>query len=430
MKLFISLLLIVLTACHEKNEHKTVICIPVYGQSLAIGVEATRITDFDSLANYADGRIVTENMDHHFGYFDINPYKQFIKKILHHQNRSYELSVYSMAQWLADHTGEDTLICIFPGGQDGTIIANLGKGSAPYQKFIKDIETAYKSAQNKGWTFEMPALCWMQGETDINSYPGTNYRELFLKFSKDINDDVKRITGQKKDVEIICYQANALTRAPYFNALSYNCPETEVPQAQLELVCDHPSFYASGPVYPNDCVNEIIHIDGVSQKKHGMLAALSAIDILKHQKHLRGLLPKKAQCHDKEVVVDFNIPCPPLTFDTIQVINPSHYGFSVITRDNRDIVEQVILQDDRVHLICSESPMGCRVRYAINGDKMKSGRLHGPRGNLRDSQGDSITITIQGKTFPIHNWCYQFDMPIETDIGVTKQKLSQNLDNS
>ena len=104
------------------------------------------------------------------------------------------------------------------------------------------------------------------------------------------------------------------------------------------------------------------------------------------------------------------------------MINPGHYGFSVITRDNRDIVEQVILQDDRVHLICSESPMGCRVRYAINGEKMKSGRLHGPRGNLRDSQGDSITITIQGEPYPIHNWCYQFDMPIETDIDVTKQK--------
>ena len=29
--------------------HKTVICIPVYGQSLALGEEAARITDFDSL---------------------------------------------------------------------------------------------------------------------------------------------------------------------------------------------------------------------------------------------------------------------------------------------------------------------------------------------------------------------------------------------
>ena len=413
-KLLIILLVIFgFISCNNDAEHKTVICIPVYGQSLALGVEADRITDFDSLANYADGRIVTENMDHHFGYFDLNAFKQFAKKLLRHQNRSFELTVYCMAEWLADHTGKDTIICIFPGGQDGTIVANLGKGSAPYQKFIEDIETAYKSAHHKGWSFEMPALCWMQGETDINSYPGTNYRELFLQFSKDINDDVKRITGQKKDVEIICYQANALTRAPYFNALSYNCSETEVPQAQMELVRDHPSFHASGPTYPYDCVNEIIHIDGISQKKHGILVALSAMDILKRQKNTRGLLPTKVECHDMEVIIDFSIPCPPLTLDTIEVTNPGNYGFSIITPDNRDIVRSVSVQDNHIRILCDESPKGCRVRYAVNGDYMKSGRLHGPRGNLRDSQGDSLILSIQGKDYPIHNWCYQFDMPIE-----------------
>lgn len=413
-KLLIILLVIFgFISCNNNAEHKTVICIPVYGQSLALGVEADRITDFDSLANYADGRIVTENMDHHFGYFDLDAFKQFAKKLLRHQNQSFELTVYSMAEWLADHTGKDTIICIFPGGQDGTIIANLGKGSAPYQKFIKDIETAYKSAHNKGWSFELPALCWMQGETDINSYPGTNYRELFLKFSKDINDDVKCITGQQKDVEIICYQANALTRAPYFNALSYNCIETEVPQAQMELVRDHPSFHASGPTYPYDCVNDIIHIDGISQKKHGILVALSAMDILKHQKNTRGILPTKVECHDMEVIINFSIPCPPLTLDTIEVTNPGNYGFSIITPDNRDIVRSVSIQDNYIRILCDESPKGCRVRYAVNGDKMKSGRLHGPRGNLRDSQGDSLILSIQGKDYPIHNWCYQFDMPIE-----------------
>lgn len=413
-KLLIILLVIFgFISCNNDLEHKTVICIPVYGQSLALGVEADRITDFDSLANYADGRIVTEDMDHHFGYFDLNAFKQFAKKLLRHQNRSFELTVYCMAEWLADHTGKDTIICIFPGGQDGTIVANLGKGSAPYQKFIEDIETAYKSAHHKGWSFEMPALCWMQGETDINSYPGTNYRELFLQFSKDINDDVKRITGQKKDVEIICYQANALTRAPYFNALSYNCSETEVPQAQMELVRDHPSFHASGPTYPYDCVNDIIHIDGISQKKHGILVALSAMDILKRQKNTRGLLPTKVECHDMEVIIDFSIPCPPLTLDTIEVTNPGNYGFSIITPDNRDIVRSVSVQDNHIRILCDESPKGCRVRYAVNGDKMKSGRLHGPRGNLRDSQGDSLILSIQGKDYPIHNWCYQFDMPIE-----------------
>lgn len=422
MKWGIFLMIIVLTACRETNEHKTVICIPVYGQSLAIGVEAIRITDFDSLANYADGRIVTENIDHHFGYFDINPLKQFVKRILRYQKRSNELTVYSMAEVIAEHTGKDTLICIFPCGRDGTVIADLGKGSEPYTKFLHDIETAYQSAKEHGWDFVMPALCWMQGETDMTSYPGTDYRQLFLQFVKDINHDVKHITGQQQNVEIICYQSNPITRACNFNPLAYDCSETSVPETQLELVRDHPAFHASGPTYPYDIVNDVIHIDGTSQKKHGVLVALAALDILKRQKHQRGLLPRKVQYHDKEVIIDFNIPYPPLTLDTIQVTNPGHYGFSVITPDNRDIVEHVFLQDDQVHLKCCESPMECCVRYAINGEKMKSGRLYGPRGNLRDSQGDSITITIQGKTFPIHNWCYQFDMPIETDIGVTKQK--------
>ena len=400
-------------SCHDSDKHKTVICIPVYGQSLAIGEDAIRVTSFDSLANYAGGRIVTENMDHHFGYFDINPFKQFIKKCLRYQKRSFELTIYGMAEVIADNTGEDTLVCIFPGGQDGTVIANLSKGSRPYNKLLHDIKTAYRSAKDRGWDFMMPALCWMQGETDVTSYPGTDYRKLFLQFFKDINHDVKDITGQKENVEIICYQSNPVTRAKDFNPLAYHCSETSVPETQLELVRDYLSFHASGPTYPYDFVNEIIHIDGAGQKRHGVLVALAALDILNHKRNLRGLLPLKARGYNNEVLIDFNIPDPPLTLDTIQVTNPGHYGFSVITPDNRDIVEKISLQDGQIHLICFEPPEDCRVRYAVNGVKMKSGRLHGPRGNLRDSQGDSITITVQGQTFPIHNWCYQFDMPIE-----------------
>ena len=58
--LYILFIVLALVSCQNTDEHKTVICIPVYGQSLALGVEAQRVTDFDSLANYANGRIVTE----------------------------------------------------------------------------------------------------------------------------------------------------------------------------------------------------------------------------------------------------------------------------------------------------------------------------------------------------------------------------------
>ena len=403
----------VFLSCQNFDESKTVICIPVYGQSLALGIDADRITNLDSLANYADGRIVTENMDHQFGYYNLNELKLFFQKAFHYQKHAYELTSYGMAQYLANKTGKDTLICIFPGGSDGTIISHLGKDTKPYKKLLHDIKTAYQSAIDKGLSFEIPALCWMQGETDVNSYPGTNYRELLLQFTKDINNDVKLITKQQKDIEIICYQTNAITRANQFNPLAYHCIETEVPQAQLELVRDNPAFHASGPVYPYDCVNEIIHIDGLGQKRHGVLVALTALDIIKNQKNKRGLLPVKAKCHDTEIVIDFQVPSPPLVFDTIQVAKADCFGFSVITPDNRNIAKAISINGNKIHIRCSEPAHKCRVRYAVNGEYMKSGRLHGPRGNLRDSQGDSLSIKIQEKDYPVYNWCYQFDMPIE-----------------
>ena len=134
--LLLIVICIVLTACHEYKDNKIVICIPVYGQSLALGEEAERLTNFDSLTAYADGRIVTENLNHSFGYFENDNIKHWIKKTVGYQKRAYELSVYKMAQVIADQLGEDTLICIFPGGQGATAIANLSKGTLPYKRFI------------------------------------------------------------------------------------------------------------------------------------------------------------------------------------------------------------------------------------------------------------------------------------------------------
>ncbi len=404
---------LLLVSCHQGYEHKTIVCIPVYGQSLALGEEAIRITDFDSLAKYDDGRIVTENLDHDYGYFDNDDLKHFAKKMVRYQKRAFELTIYSMAKMLADNTGKDTLICTFPGGQGATTIAYLGKGSEPYQEFIEDIQTAYEEAKERDWDFIMPALCWMQGETDVTDYPGTDYHQLFLQLIEDINHDVKSITGQEQDVEIICYQTGPVTRAKKFNALAYECPETAIPQGMLELVRDNPRYHASGPMYPYNFVREAIHIDGIGHQQHGILVALAALDIIHHQKQPRGLLPTKVTSKGHEVIVEYNTPCPPLTIDTIQVAKADNYGFSVITPDNRDIALSISIQDNEIHIQCSELPDSCRVRYAVNGEARKTGRLHGPRGNLRDSQGDSLTINIQGKPYPVHNWSWQYDIEIE-----------------
>ncbi len=398
--------------CSNNEQHgtKIVICIPVYGQSLALGEEAVRITDFDSLRYSYDGRIITENLDYNFGYFDGQEWVQELKKLLHYKKRSYELSIYGMAESLATQLGEDTIICIFPGGAGMSSIQQLNKATDPYNKFLSEIEKAYYKAKQLGWSFIIPAICWMQGETDIIDYTNNDYKRLLKQFCTDINIDIKAITHQKEDIRMICYQSNVLTRAVNFDSNNYDCVEMKTAQAIVDIIKEDSLFWASGPTYPYSFINEKLHIDAIGQQHIGYLDAIAVMSLLKGKKKTYGLIPLSVSPDGNDVLIHMNVPCPPLVIDTISVLPVEHYGFSVISEKNENILSSVKIEGDTIRLTCSKSVLNCRVRYAVNGEKMKSGRLHGPRGNLRDSQGDKLSFCIEGKRYFLNNWCYQFDI--------------------
>ena len=394
--------------------HKTVICIPVYGQSYALGEEAKRITNYDSLRINYDGRIVTEKMNYVFGYFDHSSrLKQFVKRLLHYDRKAFELSVYGMAESLITELGNDTILCIFPGGHGLTDIKGLMKPVGPYMKFIEEIDHAYQRAQELGWDFQIPAVCWMQGESDIADYPNTDYKELFHQMYNDLNTDIKQITHQTNDIRIICYQSSALTKGDRFKNNNYSGTESKTPKIQMELVRDDSMIWAMGPTYPYDYLREALHIDAIGQKRIGDLAAKSALGIIRNEPRFIGLVPMETKVEGNTISIVFNVPTPPLCFDTVQVMKADHYGFNIIRQDNADIASDVDLRGDTVVITCQESPIGCRIRYGVNGEFRKGGRLHGPRGNLRDSQGETRKVTINGKTYPQDNWCYIFDYPCE-----------------
>ena len=396
--------------------YKTVICIPVYGQSYALGEEAQRITNYDSLRINYDGRIVTEKMNYVFGYFDHSSrQKQFVKRLLHYDRKAFELSVYGMAESLITELGEDTILCIFPGGHGLTPIDGLMKPVDPYSKFIEEIAHAYQTARKLGWDFLIPAVCWMQGESDIADYPDTDYKALFLQMYQDLNHDIRKVTHQTNDIRIICYQSSALTKGDRFMNNNYEGTEGRTPEIQMELVRDDSLVWAMGPTYPYDFIREALHIDAIGQKRIGDLAAKSALGIIRNDPRFIGLVPTKTIVEGKTISIIFNVPTPPLCFDTIQVRKADHYGFNIVRQNNTDIISDVALQGDTVVITCQESPIGCKIRYGVNGEDRKGGRLHGPRGNLRDSQGEKRKLTISGKTYPQDNWCYIFDYPCEAE---------------
>lgn len=378
--------------------HKVVVCIPVYGQSYALGEEATRITNFDSLRIKYNGRIITEKLDYSFGFYDSDSrFKQLIKRILHYDKKAFELSVYGMAEGLVPELGDDTLLCIFPGGAGMSTIAQLMKPSLPYLKFIEEIQCAYEKAKERGWDFYVPAVCWMQGESDIVEYPDYDYKEYFHRMYNDLNTDIKNVTHQKDDIRIICYQSSTITKGLRYKPNDYDGTESKTPTAQMELMWDDSLIWASGPTYPYDFVNESLHIDAVGQQAIGKLAARSALGIIRKQKRNIGLVPIAYHVEGNDIRIDFNVPNPPLFFDTIQVKKIANYGFNVIRRDGTDITSHVEIDKNSVVIHCVESPINSKLRYGVNGEFLKGGRNHGPRGNLRDSEKD------------VFNWCLIFE---------------------
>ena len=380
---------------YTKHDHKVVVCIPVYGQSLALGEEAIRITDFDSLTIKHNGRIVSQYLDYGFGYLDDSIKKQKLKKILHYRKRAYELSLYRMAEELATQLGKDTIICIFPGGRGMSEIDSICKPNPVYKKFLYEVKYAYEKSRKQGWDFFVPAICWMQGESDIIDYTNVNYKQRLKQFCTDFNKDIKAITHQEKDIKMICYQSNVLTRAEYFNANNYDCIEMKPAQAIVDLIKEDSLFWASGPTYPYSFINEKLHIDAIGQQTIGKLDAIAAINIIKGKHKVYGLIPRSITSEKNDILIHMNVPCPPMVFDTTSVMPIDHYGFSVITKNNENIISSVMIEGDTIRISCSIPPQDCKIRYAVNGEHMKSGYLHGPRGNLRDSQHTP-------------NWCYQF----------------------
>ena len=398
--LYLVFSMLVMMACSKGNKDiKVVVCVPVYGQSLALGEEAELLTDIGHLYNDSQGRIMAEGLGSSFGYYEDHGLKQMVKRLIRYSNRLNENSSYAMAKTLTEQLGKDTAVCIFAGGRGGTEISRLVKGSEPYTMFLENIKKSYEEARERGIKFYVPAICWMQGESDMFDYTHVDYKKMLKQFAEDINNDVKEITRQREDVKIVTYQSCCLTRCWNFDPLQYNCYEATIPQAQMELAREKGLFAAGTPVYPFSFVDERIHLDGKSQQEVGRRHAFVVLDIIRKGESSAGLYPTLIAAHDSIVTVKFNRG--PLSIDTTNVSPAKNMGFSVITPDGRDITSRVDVTTDSIVVNCNAPATACCIRYAINGTKQKTGGKAGPRGNIKASDGKR------------DYWCFMFAEKVE-----------------
>ena len=166
----------------------------------------------------------------------------------------------------------------------------------------------------------------------------------------------------------------------------------------MQLIRDDSSFVAGTPVYFLDFVDDRLHLDGKSQTVVGRYNAAAVLDIVRQENSRRGLYPIDVNSEGKMTTIEFNDYDGTLEFDTINVNKVKNYGFSVITPDNKDIAQKVSIVDNKIVIECNDDTKGCRVRYGANGEKNKSGRRLGARGNL-----------VRRCPSALASWCYMFD---------------------
>lgn len=281
-------------------------------------------------------------------------------------------------------------------------------GMSYYDGIVNAITAAKSICDSYGWTLNVPAWIWMQGERDMY-LETSNYKEQLLALANQLNTDAKQITLQTNNAICVCYQTGS--QNIWGNVHTFNSTRLDVPNDQMELIRDNELFVASIPVYALDHSSEPIHLSAVGEKMCGLYNAIS-IERLLEGTLMKGVTPASYNVSGNDIEVIFNVPCPPLIFDTTFVKEVSNMGFSVLKSDNSDIITNVELFDDKVTIHCSESPIGCKLYYGLNGTAYRDGRKEGARGNLSDIAGKIYNEEIDGKIYSLPNYCYGFVISI------------------
>ena len=301
------------------------------------------------------------------------------------------------------------------GGLTGEEIIKMNKGTKPYTDILEVITKAKAFANKKGLTFRVAVLNWVQGESDKDRAAGYYYPLLEQLFT-DFNTDIKAITAQVEDVNIITYQTSPVkglytpSGSTTWQTGDYDNPVAamHVSNAQVAIANAKPNVYCCGAMYQYE-YSDIYHPK--DRAVVGLQQGIAAKRIIHDGKPWVTFQPISHEVIQDSGVyfvrLKFDAPCKPIRFDVsgdkyhnLRGKQPN-FGFKILNSSGVDIIasEPSIVKGDTVVFKCIENPVGATVQYATNG--------HHGGGNLCDSQ--NITIINKAQTYTIDNFCIAFD---------------------
>ena len=278
-------------------------------------------------------------------------------------------------------------------GLGGVGIADLSRGTAPYERLLYEVSAAKTLAAQLGLTFGVPALFWLQGESDACCLSQAQYYADLQALFQSLNSDVLAVTDQSKDVQFLMYQT------AYQGSFPIAC-------AQYELSMAMANVHIASPAYPFQTQGDYTHLTSLGYKWLGAYFGSAYKHVVVNGEAWHPLSPLSITASGTTIVIDFNNAGTALVADSSFVTTTSPYraaalGFYLTDASGNalDINAQVRITGAAQITITSPKAIaaGFTVGYGAGG------------GNIRDNYGEQYIFNGGGLQLPMHNWLTVFN---------------------
>jgi len=396
---------------------------PIYGQSLTVGNYGPYI---ESAQSY-DNLMFTDGMRPQYEYpgdTDAQRYAGFVPAVEGPTPVSnYETPATAAGDMIKQlilsengiaYTSQNYQMLLSTPGYGAQTILQLSKGGAnnSYSR-LASVQPTYglSDATAASKTFAMQAVGLGQGENDyLSGTTRSAWAATAAALIKNVNDDVQLITGQPNPIPLIMYQVAT-------HKVGGSSTPT-IALAQTDLAASNPLAYVAMPMYlfPYHDDNNF-HTTPIGTRWFGGYLGIAykriVIDKQNGVDHPKWqpLQPVSSSWSGSTLTVTMHVPVGNLVLDTTQVSMNTNYGFELFDSGGSPVaISSVSVSGNQVTIVAASNAAGGSLHYAWSGTD-NSG-TNGPRGNLRDQQGDTITFMIQGTPYRMDNWCVIFALAV------------------
>lgn len=390
------------------TEPRLLLLAPIGGQSLSTG--SGGVTNAFSTSPRHPGYSLSWTQGVHYGEpgtsgvviasSALNAVKDLFADVVSGPTRSESPVVaavdYWNTYWSNNVAGSRARVLAATHGLGGAELNAIDEGTASFSNLVAHIQGAANLAASSNWVLNVPIWYFVHGENDTYlDTPELNYRTNFLTMYDRMNAVTKAASGQSNDPVVIMTQTASRTYENQSNSWPAN--------AQLFLnLSSEGKVKVAVPTYIFPTVSDGVHLTNIVSAWLGEYLSKAA----RHELFGLGwnpVMPTNVTVAGTNVVIKYNVPKPPLVFDTTLVSNPGSFGYSL---DGATIGTPTV--SGNVVTIPFTSGTPTRVKYGWNGTLgAADGPTTGQRGNLRDSDPEVGSLTQSN----LYNWGLIFNLP-------------------